>query len=303
MMFERYTEKARRVVFFARYEASQYGSPYIETEHLLLGLLREDYRTTKHLIRQQIENRITRGERFSTAVEVPLSADCKRVLKLAAVESAAWGHHHVGTDHLFMGLLQVPTSLAATVLKAEGIDLARVREKIRGIKPSDYSRSKLQPSVPEEGEKQAAQQFLVFLREGNWRDLSTCIAGNASFIDADGRLWSGRQEILTNLETLLAPFTTKHAKHLIEKEPCRSAELWVGTTRWDAIHLQAHAFPQKLRMTLVFGNDAGEGSIFSLQITAINEAQTGGAEQSSQLLCSNPGSGEPVFRGLRGPWR
>jgi ATP-dependent Clp protease ATP-binding subunit ClpC len=74
------------------------AAPYIETEHLLLGRLREDRRTAKHLlpelksveyIRQQIENRITRGERFSTAVEVPLSADCKRVLKLAAVESAA----------------------------------------------------------------------------------------------------------------------------------------------------------------------------------------------------------------------
>ena len=284
-MFERYTEKARRVVFFACYEASQYGSPFIETEHLLLGLLREDYRTAKHLlpelksaeyIRQQIENRITRGERFSTAVEVPLSADCKRVLKLAAVESGAWGHHHVGTEHLLMGLLQVPTSLAATVLNAQGIDLARVREKIRGIKPSDYSRSELQPSVPREGENEAAQQFLVFLREGNWRELWTCFAGNASFIDADGRLWSGRQEILTNLETLLAPFATKHAKHHLEKELCRSAELWVGTIRWDAIHLQAHTFPQKLRMTLVFGNDAGEWSIFLLQITTINEAQTGG---------------------------
>jgi ATP-dependent Clp protease ATP-binding subunit ClpC len=139
-MFERYTEKARRVIFYARYEASQYGSPYIETEHLLLGLLREDYRTAKHLLpelkseeylRQQIEGRITRGKNFSTAIEVPLSAECKKALKLAAGESENWGHPHVGTEHLLMGLLQMPTSLAATVLKAEAIDLARVREKIR----------------------------------------------------------------------------------------------------------------------------------------------------------------------------
>jgi len=66
-MFERYTERARRVIFFARYEASQYGSPYIETEHLLLGLLREDRALTKWFpdqsnvepeIRAEIEKRI-----------------------------------------------------------------------------------------------------------------------------------------------------------------------------------------------------------------------------------------------------
>jgi Clp amino terminal domain, pathogenicity island component/SnoaL-like domain len=283
-MFECYTEKARRVVFFARYEASHYGSPYIETEHLLLGLLREDLKTMKYLLpdlksaeylRRQIEDRITRGEAFSTAIEVPLSDECKHALKFAAEESVNWGHRHVGTEHLLIGLLQIPTSLAAKVLNADGIDMAKVRDKLRGIKASGYSRSELQPSIPEEGEKQASQQFLVSLREGNWRDLSTFFAGNASFIDADGKLWSGRQEIVANLETLLAPFATKNAKHHLEKELWRTAELWVGTILWDAVHLEAHTFPQKLRMTLVFGNDAGEWSIFLLQITAINEVQTG----------------------------
>ncbi len=80
-MFERYTEKARRVIFFARYEASQYGSPYIETEHLLLGLMREDKALANRFLRQQgsiesirkeIEARITIRERISTSVEVPL---------------------------------------------------------------------------------------------------------------------------------------------------------------------------------------------------------------------------------------
>lgn len=277
-MFERYTERARRVVFFARYEASHYGSPFIETEHILLGLLREDYRTAKHLLpelnsvenlRQQIENRITRKECFSTSVEVPLSDESKHVLKFAAGESANWGHRHVGTEHLLIGLLQVPTSLAAAVLKAEGIDLARVREKLREIKAPDYSRGELQPSVPEGGEKQAAKQFLVLLREGNWQDVAGFFSVTASFIDADGKMWSGQKEIVANLETLLAPFATKNAKYYLEKQICRSAELWVGTTLWDAVHLQAHTFPRKLRMTLVFGNDAGEWSIFLLQVTAI----------------------------------
>ena len=89
LMFERYTEKARRVIFFARYEASQFGSPYIETEHLLLGLLREDkalanrfLRSSAALesIRKQIEAHTTIREKVSTSVDLPLSHECKRVL-------------------------------------------------------------------------------------------------------------------------------------------------------------------------------------------------------------------------------
>jgi hypothetical protein len=72
---------------------------------------------------------------------------------------------------------------------------------------------------------------------------------------------------------LLAPFATKNAKHHLEKELCRTTELWVGTTLWDAVHLRAHTFPQRLRMTLVFGNDAGQWSIFLLQVTSITEEQ------------------------------
>jgi hypothetical protein len=281
-MFERFTEKARRVVFFARYEASNYGSPHIETEHLLLGLLREDLKTLKHLLpdlkseehlRRQIEDRITRREKFSTAVEVPLSDECKHALRFAVGEAGKSGHPYVGTEHLLIGLLQIPTSLAAKVLNAEAIELAKVRDKLREIKASAYSRSELQPSIPEQGEKQASEQFLVFLREGNWRELSTFFANNASFIDANGKLWSGSKEIVSNLESLLAPFATKNVKYRLEKELCRTAELWVGTLVWDAIHLQAHTFPQRLRMSVVFGNDAGQWSIFLLQLTAISEAQ------------------------------
>ncbi|HZC24377.1 MAG TPA: Clp protease N-terminal domain-containing protein, partial [Candidatus Binatia bacterium] len=87
-MFERYTEKARRVIFFARYEASQFGSPVIDTEHLLLGLLREDKRAffwipkaqPPDLIRQRIESSIPKRPPISTAVDLPLSRASKSVL-------------------------------------------------------------------------------------------------------------------------------------------------------------------------------------------------------------------------------
>ncbi len=86
-MFERYTEKARRVIFFARYEASQFGSPYIETEHLLLGIIREDKALTNRFlrshvasIRKEVENQTTVREKTSTSVDLPLSNESKRVL-------------------------------------------------------------------------------------------------------------------------------------------------------------------------------------------------------------------------------
>ena len=91
-MFENYTETARRVIFFAD-ESSQFGQPYIETEHLLLGLLREDKALTNRFlrphasvesIRKQIERRTTIREKVSTSVDLPLSNESKRVLAYAA---------------------------------------------------------------------------------------------------------------------------------------------------------------------------------------------------------------------------
>jgi ATP-dependent Clp protease ATP-binding subunit ClpA len=96
-MFERYTEKARRVIFFARYEASQYGSPSIESEHLLLGLMREDKaipRSHIESIRKEIESHIRIRERISTSVEVPLSQECNGILNYAAEEAERLGDKH-----------------------------------------------------------------------------------------------------------------------------------------------------------------------------------------------------------------
>ena len=138
-MFERYTEKARRVIFFARYEASQYGSPYIETEHLLLGLLREAKALANRFlrshgsieyIRKEIESRITIRERISTSVEVPLSQECKRILNFAAEEAERLGHKHVGTEHLLLGILREEKSFGAEILQERGLRLSTLREEL-----------------------------------------------------------------------------------------------------------------------------------------------------------------------------
>jgi ATP-dependent Clp protease ATP-binding subunit ClpC len=138
-MFERYTEKARRVIFFARYEASQFGSPYIETEHLLLGLLREDKTLANRFlrsqaniesIRKQIEAQTTVREKVSTSVDLPLSHECKRVLAYAAEEAERLSHKHIGTEHLLLGLLREEKCFAAEILHERGLRLTQVREEI-----------------------------------------------------------------------------------------------------------------------------------------------------------------------------
>jgi ATP-dependent Clp protease ATP-binding subunit ClpC len=141
-MFERYTEKARRVIFFARYEASQFGSPYIETEHLLLGLLREDKALTNRFlrshasiesIRKQIEGRTPIREKVSTSVDLPLSQECKRVLAYAAEEAERLAHKHIGTEHLLLGLLREDKSFAAEILHERGLRLSTLREELSRV--------------------------------------------------------------------------------------------------------------------------------------------------------------------------
>jgi ATP-dependent Clp protease ATP-binding subunit ClpC len=139
-MFERYTERARRVLFFARYEASQLGSVSIETEHLLLGLIREGKGLTSRLfqrtqiqlesVRREIEGRTVLREKVSTSVEIPFSAETKRVLQFASEEADALMHTNVGTEHLLLGLLREERSLAASILTERGMRLTSVRDDI-----------------------------------------------------------------------------------------------------------------------------------------------------------------------------
>jgi len=139
-MFERYTERARRVLFFARYEASQLGSVSIETEHLLLGLIREGKGLTSRIfarsevvldsIRKEIEGRTVLREKVSTSVDIPFSAETKRALQYAAEEADRLLHTYIGTEHLLLGILREDRSLAASILMGKGLRLDTVREDL-----------------------------------------------------------------------------------------------------------------------------------------------------------------------------
>jgi ATP-dependent Clp protease ATP-binding subunit ClpC len=139
-MFERYTERARRVIFFARYEASQLGSNSIETEHLLLGLIREGKGLTSRIfskshlsmdtIRKEIEGRALYRDKVSTSVDIPLSPESKRVLGYASEEAERMLHNYIGTEHILLGLMREEKSIAAAILAEKGMRLVTVREDI-----------------------------------------------------------------------------------------------------------------------------------------------------------------------------
>jgi Clp amino terminal domain, pathogenicity island component len=134
-MFERYTEGARRAIFFARYEASQFGSAYIEAEHLLLGLVREDKALTRHFLQgvsyetvhQEVAECLPQGASIPSTVDLPLSKELKWVLEHAAEEAARLAHSQVGTEHLLLGLLREPETHAAQVVYKHGARLAELR--------------------------------------------------------------------------------------------------------------------------------------------------------------------------------
>jgi len=137
-MFERYHESARRAIFFARYEASQFGSSYIETEHLLLGLIRED-KTLRYTllapedaesIRLAIESHSKNQKRVSTNVDLPLSSECKKILHNAAEQADQLSDQHIGTEHLLLGMLSQKSS-TAELLTQRGVTAEKVLQSLK----------------------------------------------------------------------------------------------------------------------------------------------------------------------------
>ena len=137
-MFERYREDARRAIFFARWEAQQSGSVYIEPEHLLLGLTHEAdakanqlFSLTAHT--ENFRKQLTphSSTKHSSSVDLPLSNAGKRVLVYAAEEADKLASNPIGTEHLLLGLLRERKSDVPEALAAVGINLHSARNRVR----------------------------------------------------------------------------------------------------------------------------------------------------------------------------
>ncbi len=133
-MFEKYTEQARRTIFHAREETSKFGTPRIESEHLLLGLLAADKsifgrylggRTSATEIREVIVQATELRPPTPTNIDLSLSGECKRILKFAAEESTRSGRQDLNTVDLLLGILREEDSFAAKLLVDRGLDSSR----------------------------------------------------------------------------------------------------------------------------------------------------------------------------------
>ncbi len=137
-MFEKFTEKAKRILFLARYEASQQGAKVIGTEHILLGLLKEGEETTRELftranvsmdlLQAELERRSPVREKLSTSVEIPFGEETKKVLGYAEEEAERLMHPQIGTEHILLGLLRLEDAPAGRMLAERGMRLYAVRE-------------------------------------------------------------------------------------------------------------------------------------------------------------------------------
>jgi ATP-dependent Clp protease ATP-binding subunit ClpA len=143
-MFERFTERARRVVVFAQEEARDLNHDYIGTEHLLLGLMRDaDSVAARALqgldigqdaVREQVTEIIGRGQRPPSG-HIPFTPRAKKVLELSLREALQLNHNYIGTEHILLGLVGEGEGVAAQVLIKLGGSLSRVRDKVIELAP------------------------------------------------------------------------------------------------------------------------------------------------------------------------
>jgi ATP-dependent Clp protease ATP-binding subunit ClpC len=139
-MFERFTERAVRVIMAAQSEAKRLGADYVGAEHLLLGMLREEestivkaleyFHADPAVIQARLEEEATREKRAEIGPEIPFNAQMKKVIELAWEEARGLGHSHVGVEHLFLGILREGAGITGRVLAEAGLTASAVRSRV-----------------------------------------------------------------------------------------------------------------------------------------------------------------------------
>jgi len=150
LMWQRFTERARRVVFFAQEEANRLGENYVSTEHLLLGLVRENDSVAARIldrlgvslsrIRAEVERQVSRGD-GRLGQDMQLTPRAKRVIDLAYDEARQLNNNYIGTEHLLLGLIREGDGLAGRVLQKLGVDLERTRREVMNLQDTDTALS------------------------------------------------------------------------------------------------------------------------------------------------------------------
>jgi len=160
-MFNRFTERARKVIILAKEEAKRFNHDYIGTEHILLGLLSEGEGVASVVlqkmglnlqqIRMEIEKIVKPGPPMIVSGDIPFTPTAKKVIELSSEEARSLGHNYIGTEHILLGLIREGEGVASQVLVNLGLDLNKVREEI-----AELLGSNIQPD-PGFGNAQPAQ--------------------------------------------------------------------------------------------------------------------------------------------------
>ena len=145
-MWQRFTERARRVIFFAQEEAGRLGENFVTTEHLLLGLVRENDSVAARIlermgvglnrIRAEVERQVTRGD-GRLGQDMQLTPRAKRVIDLAYDEARQLNNNYIGTEHLLLGLIREGEGLAARILAKLGVDIERTRREVMSLQDNE----------------------------------------------------------------------------------------------------------------------------------------------------------------------
>lgn len=285
-MFERYTEEARRVIFFARYEASNYGSQYIESEHLLLGFVRErreilkkwfpGQRNIEAHIRDEINRRVSRSERISTSVEIPLTMECRKILQLAAEAADRLGQRQVQPEHVVIAILQVESCLAAQILTARGLKASGVEKQIEQEARLGSTRLSLQrrgEATIESGPSETLKEFLEGLKSLVAGELVRFFAKDGQFIDASGKRWR-RQEIENDGEMFFAGYAKKNAFYVADGTLVETKEMFVAVVLWKNALPVSEERAWIHRMTFLLRLEGDDWKIVMVQVTPVQASSS-----------------------------
>jgi ATP-dependent Clp protease ATP-binding subunit ClpC len=252
-MFERFTDRARRVVVLAQEEARMLNHNYIGTEHLLLGLIHEgegvaaraleSLGVSLEAVRAQVEEIIGQGQQTLSG-HIPFTPRAKKVLELSLRESRQLGHDYIGTEHLLLGLLREGEGVAAQVLVRLGADLNRVRQQViellhghRGEEPADSAAGgrerRLPPQIAADLEAIGSRLSAVEQRTGTGPDT----------LELDQQI----EQVLRDRHAAVDAQDYERAASLRDREKDLLAQKASAWQQWAAAHPDLPSLAEKVR--------------------------------------------------------